>query len=347
MILDTLFYRQLQKSFRFDAEEKREVRAPAFADNECKRGYWLSAHGAIAVVPHQNIGAFLHFEEVNAKAFAEKCQRENINVQFYEESNLSFGHGHVKLYSNLIVYYGAYANSQNPARGRYVSCSKLKFGEVVEHGIPRLMEYQAQIIMALTKTRDFVFVFHSVQTGQFKFLETKFNESLAIEIWNAANAGVESQAIPPHLPQVDGKINPKCDDCEFSTACLAPEIPAPTCRACRHVVLGPNGYIACGPQNNFNLNSEMVLNLHHCEFHRYNPGLIATWAQPEGQTDSNEWVYSNLLNGGKFVNGSTTPGGYSSYQMNTIEGNNPAALVGDSTLDKLIKMFDAKLADDK
>lgn len=346
MILDNAFYRQLQRAFRFVAEDKREIRAPSFADNECKRGYWLSARGAIAIVPHQNIGAFLHFEEINAKAFAEKCQRENINVQFAEE-NLTFGHGHVKLYSNLICYYGNYANSQNPARARYISCSKNKFGGVVENGIPRALEYQAMIIMALTRTRDFLYVFHSVQTGQFKFIEIKYDEKLAMEVWETANAGVESADIPPHLPEIGGKIHPKCADCEFSAACLAPEIPAPTCRACRHVVLGPNGYIACGAQNNFNLSPEMILNLHKCEYHRYNAGLIATWAQPEGRTDANEWVYSNLLNGGKFVNGSTTPGAYSSYQMNNIEGNNPASLVGDDTLNKLIQMFDAKLADDK
>lgn len=346
MILDNAFYRQLQKTFRFVAEDKREIRAPSFADNECKRGYWLSARGAIAVIPHQNIGAFLHFEEVNAKAFAEKAQRENINIQFYEE-NSAFGHGHIKLYSNLICFYGSYANSQNPARGLYVSCSKVKFAGVVENGIPRALEYKANIIMALTKTRDFLFVFHSMQTGQFKFIEMKYDEPLAKQVWETATAGVESQDIPPHMPEIDGKIHPKCADCEFSVACLAPEIPYSTCRACRHVNLGPNGYVACGAQNNFSLSADMILNLHHCEYHRYAPGLIGTWAQPEGQTDANEWVYSNLLNGGKFVNGSTTPGAYSSYQMNTIEGNNPASLVGDAKLTKLIQMFDAKLADDK
>lgn len=338
MKADSLFYQRAQNQMDGAFCEKY---SPPFVDSECARGSWLASRGALAMRPVGQFFDILDSRKNDCQKFYRDAEAVGVRFEVREEISVAVGHGHINLHCDGVIA-GGWPDFPGRMIVKFRSVMKTEFGEIREKGVSEQARNQGQLLMASGGIRNLLFVTYCPFVGLYHFAIQKYDEALALKIWNTTNAGVESNDVPPQLPTVDNKVNPKCETCTFAAACMAPIIPSPTCRSCRHSQLGPNGSIVCLPQNGFALNSENVMNLHKCAYHRYRDGLIASWTTSEGQTGENEFTYTNLLNGSKFVNGEGQ-GKYTSYEMNSIKGKNPAELVGDKTIDKLKSTFGATL----
>lgn len=338
MKAESLFYQRAQNEM--DGNFCEKYTAP-FVDSECRRGAWLASHGALSMRPIAQFYDIIDSNRRDVNKFFDDAERIGVVFSAKNEISIKCGHGHINLHCNGVIENG-WPDQAGRLIVKFKTVNKNDYGNIVKDGISEQMRNQAQILMGSGGIRNTLFVHYCPFVGLYHFSIVNYNPDLARQIWEVTNEGVASNDIPEQLPATDGKINQKCETCTFSTACMAPVIPSTTCRSCRHSQLGPNGAITCLPNNNHALNSENVMNLHKCGYHRYREGLISSWSLFEGQTGENEFTYSNLLNGSKFVNGDGE-GKYSSYEMNSIKGQNPASLVGDKVIDKIKNVFGATL----
>lgn len=338
MKAESLFYQLAQN--QMDGEFCESHSAP-FVDYECKRGAWLSSRGALSMRPVSNLYNVIDSRRYAVQKFFRDA--ESIGVQFNTKNEIAVkvGHGHITIRCDGLIENG-WPDQGGRMIVKFRNVAKHELAEIRDNGISEQSRNQAQMLMASGGIRNTLFVTYCEFVGVYHFAIVNYNEELARAIWNTTNAGVESDEAPAQLPTVNNELNPRCETCSFAAVCMAPIIPSTTCRSCRHSQFGPNGSLTCLPNNGYELNSENIMNLHKCGYHRYRAGLIASWASPEGGNDNNEFVYTNMLNGTKFINGEGE-GKYTSYEMNSIKGKNPASLVGESTIEKLKTMFGATL----
>ncbi|AWD90208.1 hypothetical protein [Dickeya phage Sucellus] len=312
-------------------------------DNECQRGPWLSAHGALTMIPVSSIYSIEKSRLSNLNIFIERTKSLGVVWESSTPVCVKAGHGHIPIWCDGIISSGFPDIPDSKLVVVFKSMSKVQMKMNKINGLSDNEKNKNQILMACARIDKLLFVIYSQSSGEYSYHLERLDINLAKSIWNNSSSAVEKKECPPQLPLVNGKINDKCSRCEISSICMAPIIPTPTCRTCRHSVFGPNGYLSCGPQNNFHLNHENIANRHKCGHHRYNAGLIASWASEEFSDDSsNSYKYKNMLNGNSFINGD---GGYSSYEMNEVHGVKGVEIIGDKNIDKIKNMFSAEIKD--
>lgn len=338
MKAESLFSQRAQN--QMDGEFCEKYSAP-FVDSECLRGAWLASRGAVAMRPVGQFYDILDSRRNDLHKFYRDAESVGVRFATKEEISIKVGHGHINIHCDGVIASG-WPDASGQIIVKFRSVTKSEFKEIRDNGISEQQRNQGQLLMASGGIHKLLFVTYCPYIGLYNFALQDYNKELALLIWNTTNAGVESQDIPPQLPTVNGEVNPKCGKCSFASACMAPVIPSTTCRSCRHSQIGPNGSITCLPNNNHALNCENIMNLHKCSYHRYREGLISSWSTFDGQTGNNEFTYTNLLNGSTFVNGEGQ-GKYTSYEMSSVKGKNPAELIGDKAIDKLKNTFGASL----
>ncbi|QPX75446.1 putative exonuclease [Serratia phage vB_SmaS_Opt-169] len=309
-------------------------------DNECSRAAFLSSRFAIPFHPDEKIKR-VYDERVS---FASRLISDlrSMGVSFMKDTPqlITLGYGHIFEEIDAVISGGLPECNNERALMSVSIANKIQFKNYKSNGLSSFTINAAQLCMAVSEFKKFVKFIYCPSTGDIDFTVIDIDFNLARKVYETVNKGVSSESMPIQLAQPETGINKKCESCPFGVVCMAPETPPPTCRTCIYYRIGPNGYSACNAQNGKQLSPDEQVNRHSCEYHRFNPDFLSTWATVEEKDfEKNRIKYLNLLNGNSFYNGGIE-GDYSSYEINGCKGKE---LVGDSGINMIKKTFSAKV----
>lgn len=329
-----------------------ELNTPSFVDNECKRVNYYSSRHALVMKPSAGIKNIIDNTASLKARTIHNLKKIGVIFDVDKTTYHKVGYGHVTLKIEAVISRGF---PDFPSeRGLLFIRRKVKLEAMANS----LTEKEAQLLMNLGGFKKSVILTVDEGAGSISSQVVELNIKTAIHVQEQLNEAVASQKIPERIhPQADvtaaKKGTEKCQSCPYSVYCMLPNTPPPICRNCIHFAIGDNGYAACSAQNNFLLNSEMQQNLHKCGMHVYKPDFLDSWAAVQGvekkqDADSGQpvpvgYVYANKLTGEEFIN-SPEDDHYSSYEIHAAEGMD---LIGSSNLNKIRKMFSAKLQENR
>ncbi len=313
-----------------------EKNSPQFIDDECKRVNYYSSRWASIMRPTPQVKNVIDFD---ASAIARMIYNlKKIGTIFQNEKAFyqKVGHGHISLRIDGIIKQG-YPDFPNEPGLLFVRrLSKMQFANI-DFGGFSFVNNNAQLMMAIGGFKKSAIIYVCDQTGALSISVLELNLVKAHKLYETINESVESPSMPEKT-----KDETKCASCAFNKYCVLPDSPSPTCRNCVNFTIGENGYAACDAQGNKSLDVTEQVNLHKCNKHLYLPEFLQSWAE-HLSTVENGNEYANKLTGEIFFNVlDNSQGGYTSYEIFGADGKD---LIGAKKIDKIKRMFDAKIED--
>ena len=336
---------------------------PQFVDDTCARVSFYSARKALIFRPHPMLKNSLD----NNQSFIARLiyNLKKIGVQFERDKSLLFNvaYGHISLKMDAIISSGFPDFPQE--RGLLFAhvVSGVEFRGLIDSQMPYdgWMVNNAQLLMAYGGFKKAAIFLINRASGETFEQVVDINFKIAQNCDNLSKEAISNPVAPERIIPVSTftslpeGLSKKCNSCPYSGVCMLPDSPPPTCYNCQNYSIGPNGSGKCMAQNGFELSIEMRQNMHQCGHHIYMPSMLDSWAEilgvasktVIGEDDLTEIPvgnhYANKITGAEFFNlppSASDDSGYSSYEIYGAKGKD---LVGDKGIDKLRKVFGAKI----
>lgn len=315
-----------------------EKNSPQYIDDDCKRVNFYSSRWASIMRPTPEVKNVIDFDQSAIARVVYNLKKIGVifdnDKPFYQK----VGHGHISLRIDGTIKQG-YPDFPNEPGLLFVRrLSKMQFAAATS-GNNGLLDRNAHLLMAIGGFKKSSVIYICDQTGEISAEVVELNLVMAHKIYETVNESVASPSIPA---RIDNEV--KCSICPFAKYCALPDSPSPTCRNCVNFEIGTNGYAACKAQGGKILSTDEQVNLHKCAHHLYMSDFLDSWAELLNKNADGGSEYANKLTGEIFVNSASgVSGGYTSYE---IFGANGKDLIGSKKIDKIRKMFDAKIEDD-
>lgn len=342
-----------------------ESNSPQFVDDKCARVAFYSARRNLIF----RAAPILKNALDSSQSFVARLiyNLKKIGVKFADGKDKPFfikvGYGHINIKVDGIISSGFPDFPNEPGIILCQTVSGKEFNELTDSQMPYsgYLVNHAQLMMAYGNFKKACIFVISRASGDVFAQVVEINFNVANQIENTTNAGVSANIAPERIIPISTVqtlptgLASKCASCYFAVHCMLPDSPPPICQNCEHCQIGPQGSVKCMAQNGFDLNFEMQQNLHKCQHHIYRPDILDSWAELIGDA-TKEGIgeediisvkignhYANKLTGAEFFNIPeihNEPEAYSSYEIYGAKGKD---LVGDKGIDKLRKVFGAKI----
>lgn len=315
-----------------------EKNSPQYIDDECGRINFYSSRWSSIMRPTPEVKNVIDFDQSAIARVVYNLKKIGVIFDVDKPFYQKVGHGHISLRIDGTIKQG-YPDFPNEKGLLFVRrLSKAQFSAAVS-GNNGLLDRNAHLLMAIGGFKKSSVIYVCDQTGEISAQVVELNLVRAHKIYETVNNSVSSISIPERINNDD-----KCSFCPFAKYCILPDSPSPTCRNCVNFVIGENGYAACNAQNGKLLSVDEQVNLHKCQHHLYMSEFLDSWAEYLSSDIEGGNEYANKITGEVFVNHpSGLNGSYTSYEIYGASGKD---LIGSKKIDKIRKMFDAKIEDD-
>lgn len=315
-----------------------EKNSPQYIDDECGRINFYSSRWSSIMRPTPEVKNVIDFDQSAIARVVYNLKKIGVIFDVDKPFYQKVGHGHISLRIDGTIKQG-YPDFPNERGLLFVRrLSKAQFSAAVS-GNNGLLDRNAHLLMAIGGFKKSSVIYVCDQTGEISAQVVELNLVRAHKIYETVNNSVSSISIPERINNDD-----KCSFCPFAKYCILPDSPSPTCRNCVNFVIGENGYAACKAQSGKQLSVDEQVNLHKCNHHIYMSDFLSSWAERLNSDIDGGVEYANKLTGEVFVtHPSGLNGSYTSYEIYGASGKD---LIGSKKIDKIRKMFDAKIEDD-
>lgn len=315
-----------------------EKATPQFVDDECARVGFYSSRWACIMRPEARIKNAIDFAQSSAARVLYNLKKIGVIFESDKPLYTKIMFGHINMRIDGIIKQG-FPDFPNERGLLFVKVhDKKSYAESIKTRSNHYAEKAAHILMAYGGFKKSAIINVCPDSGDIFAQVVELNLNIANLIYSKMQEGVTSKKAPERLRDKDEK----CFSCPYSIYCIAPEIPSPTCRNCVNFIIGDNGFAGCSKKSGNQVSQHEQMNLHKCDMHIYNSDFLSSWAEflQDDLNDSKE--YANKITGEVFKN-SNDGSGYTSYEIYGAEGK---MLIGDKKIDKIKRMFDAKIMDD-